>query len=76
MPKPFGFELSGMVALRKCFEPKCFLIREVIQTPLTLHSGVAQEGSKGNSIAMQGRIAYLILDIMHDKFVRVRIYKR
>ena len=37
---------------------------------------VAQEDSKGNSIATQGRIAYLILDIMHDKFVRVRIYKR
>ena len=31
---------------------------------------------KRNSVATQGRIAYLILDIMRDKFVKVRIYKR
>ena len=47
MPEPFGFELSGMVALRKCFEPKHFPIREVIQTPLTFHSGGGSGRLKG-----------------------------
>ena len=38
-PEPLGLELSRMVALRRRFEPKHFPIREMIQTPLTLHSG-------------------------------------
>jgi hypothetical protein len=28
-----------MVASQKCFEPKHFPIREIVQTPLILHSG-------------------------------------
>ena len=37
-PETLGFRLSGMVASQRHFEPKCFLIREMVQTPLTLHS--------------------------------------
>ena len=39
LPETLSFGLSGMVALRRRFEPKRFPIREMVQTLLTLHSG-------------------------------------
>ena len=76
MPKPFGFELSGMVALQSVSNQSASQLGKWFKLRWPFILVVAQEDSKENSIAMQGRIAYLILDIMRDKFVRVRIYKR
>ena len=39
LPETLRFGLSGMVASQRHFEPKCFPIRAMVQTPLTLHSG-------------------------------------
>ena len=57
----------------RCFEPKCFPIREVIKTPLILYSGGGLAILKGGFVDTRSRIEYLILDIMLDKFVGVRI---
>ena len=56
-----------------CFEPKRFLIREVIKTPLILYSSGGSAILKGGFADTRSRIEYLVLDIMLDKFVKVRI---
>ena len=56
-PETLNFGLSGMVALQRYFEPKHFLIREMVKTPLILHSGV-QEDSKGKYNIIQVKITY------------------
>ena len=38
-PETLSFGLSGMAALQRRFQPKRFPIREMVQTPLTLHFG-------------------------------------
>ena len=76
MPKPFGFELSRMVALQSVSNQSTSWLGKWFKLRWPFIPVVAQEDSQGNSIATQGRIAYLILDIMRNKFIRVRIYKR
>ena len=76
MPKPFGFELSGMVALQSVSNQSTSWLGKWFKLRWPFIPVVAQEDSKGNSIATQGRIVYLILDMTCDKFVKVRIYKR